>query len=205
MLKSTNYSHLAVLQTTVPILAKFLQASERDQRGRPSDEVCNILLHISEVCQAPFLESPPSSSRYAAPTEDVLSLFPSLPKLIGTANYSADTKQPKRASDSCRKESYSHPSLCPGIFTIFCHHSVCYGFQVMDTCKSQKHPFKIFRSHFETAPSIIIYDNVCKLHQYCLNREPQFFRHTLFAVDRFHLKGHVGCSSGYCLDTFSRS
>ena len=82
--KSTNHSHLVVLQTTVPILAKILQASEWDQRGRPSNEVCNILLHILEVCQAPFLESPPSSSRYAAPTEDVLSLFPSLPEELQT-------------------------------------------------------------------------------------------------------------------------
>ena len=75
----------------------------------------------------------------------------------------------------------------------------------MDTCESPKHPFDIFRLHFETAPSVIIYDNACKLHQYCLNREPQFFKHTLFAVNRFHWKGHVGCSSGYCLDTYRHS
>ena len=159
--KSTNHSHLAALQTTVPILAKFLQACKRDQRGRPSDEVCNILLHILKVCQAPFLDSPPSSNQYTAPTDDALALFPSLPKLIGTTNYSADKKQSKKVSDACRKESCGHPSLCPGIFTIFCHHGVYYGFQVMDTCKSPKHPFEIFRSRFETAPDVIIYDNAC--------------------------------------------
>ena len=70
--KSSNHSHLAVLQIRVPILANFLQASEWDQRGRPSDEVCNILLHILEVCKAPFLDRLPSSSQYAIPTADVL-------------------------------------------------------------------------------------------------------------------------------------
>ena len=75
----------------------------------------------------------------------------------------------------------------------------------MDTCESPKHPFEIFRSRFETAPVVIIYDNACKLHQYCLNREPLFFKNTLFVVDRFHWKGHVGCTSGYSLDTYRLS
>ena len=34
-----------------------------------------------------------------------------------------------------------------------------------------------------------------------MNREPHFF----FAVDRFHWKGHVGCSSGYNLGTYKLS
>jgi len=72
----------------------------------------------------------------------------------------------------------------------------------METCESPRHPFEIFRSHFQTPLRVIIYDNACKLHQYCLNREPHFFQNTLFAVDRFHRRGHVGCSSGYSLDSY---
>ena len=68
--KSSNHSHLTALQTTVPILADFLQASKRDHRGRPSNEVCNILLHIIEVCQAPFKGTPPPSSHYSPTAED---------------------------------------------------------------------------------------------------------------------------------------
>ena len=75
----------------------------------------------------------------------------------------------------------------------------------MDTGESPKHPFEIFRSRFETAPDVIIYDNACKLRQYCLNREPLFFKNTLFVMDRFHWKGHVGCTSGYSLDTYRLS
>ena len=77
---------------------------------------------------------------------------------------------------TCRKLSYGHP---PGIFTLFCSHGICYGFEVMQSCELPRHPFQIFRQRFHTAPCVIIYDNACKLHQYCLNREPNFFANTL--------------------------
>ena len=81
---------------------------------------------------------------------------------------------------------------------IFCPHGICYGFEVMATHESLRHPFQIFRSRFTVAPKlIIIYDNACKLHQYCLDREPAFFGHTQFAVDRFHWHSHIGCSLGW--------
>ena len=69
---------------TIPILQQYksefpslptFYKDLNETRGRPSDEVCNILLHILEVGQEPFLDSPPSSSQYAAPTADVLA-FP---------------------------------------------------------------------------------------------------------------------------------
>ena len=65
------------------------------------------------------------------------------------------------------------------------------------------HPFQIFRSRFTVVQKLIIYDNDCKLHQYCLNREPGFFGHTQFAVDCFHWCSHIGCSAGYSLDKYS--
>ena len=36
----------------------------------------------------------------------------------------------------------------------------------------------------------------------CTHREPQQFKGTLFAVDCFHWRGHVGCSSDYNLDMY---
>ena len=39
----------------------------------------------------------------------------------------------------------------PGIFTMFCPHGTCYGFEVMATYKSPRHPFQI------TVHSIYIY------------------------------------------------
>ncbi len=66
-------------------------------------------------------------------------------------------------------------------------------------------PFSIFTSRFITPPKVIVYDNACKLHVYALNREPALYANTRFFVDRFHWRGHVGCSKGYCLDSYKSS
>ncbi|XP_070550589.1 uncharacterized protein [Ptychodera flava] len=62
--------------------------------------------------------------------------------------------------------------------------------------------FRILKRRFSKAPRIVIYDNACKLHQYCLNREPAFFKNTMFLVDRLHWCNHTGCSSGYNMKTY---
>ena len=88
----------------------------------------------------------------------------------------------------------------PGIFTLYCPYSVCYGFEMLTKRESPCHPFEIFKTRFSNLPKAIIYDNACSLHQYCLNRKPLL--NTTFYVDHFHWKGHIGCSSGYCLDEY---
>ena len=45
---------------------------------------------------------------------------------------------------------------------------------------------------YVSAPSLVGYDNSCNLHEYCLNRDPGFFKHTKFFVDRFHWFNHKG-------------
>ena len=34
-------------------------------------------------------------------------------------------------------------------------------------------------------------------------REPTHFKDTRFFVDRFHWRGHIGCSSGYSMDKYA--
>ena len=102
-------------------------------------------------------------------------------------------------SDCCKA-----PTLSPGIFMIYCEHGVYYGFEVLQTCESPKHPFQIFKTRFPHLPLIIIYDNACCLYVSCLNREPHFFENTRFAVDRFHWCGHIGCTKGYPLDAYNQ-
>ena len=150
----------------------------------------------------------PSEFRQLLPADKKLSFFPSLPIVRGTPAYAADQVNSSRTpddADSCRKYSSSHPSLTPGIFTVYCPHAICYGFEVMRSHESPQHPFEIFLTRFEQPPSTIIYDNSCKLHQYVLNRQPSHFQNTNFFVDRFHWRGHVGCSSGYSLDKYTTS
>ena len=93
--------------------------------------------------------------------------------------------------------------LCHAARKLNVKHGVYYGFEVLQTCESPKHPFHIFKTRFSHAP-LIIYDNACRFHVYCLNREPHFFENTQFAVDRFHWCSHIGCSKGYSLDAYSQ-
>jgi hypothetical protein len=76
-------------------------------------------------------------------------------------------------------------------------------------------------------PRLLVYDNACNAEAYCLNREPEYFKDTLFLVDKashwgwrwavgsrtvswrpcapttplahpqLHMKGHTACSKAY--------
>ena len=57
----------------------------------------------------------------------------------------------KQQMTTSAKNSYGHPTLTPGIFTLCCQHGVCYGVEVLRSCKSLRHPFELFTSCF-TSP-----------------------------------------------------
>ena len=71
----------------------------------------------------------------------------------------------------------------------------------MDKRESPRTAFDILVTRFKTLPSVIVYDNACRLHAMALKREPLRFQNTKFLVDRFHSKGHT-CSKGYHMDTY---
>ena len=199
---SRRYAELSRLQQHAPVLADFIVTCPQDGGVLP-DDVRAFLHQILQILAAPFRDCQPHSNTYPPPREEPLSFFPVLPRLHGDATYKADGVPSASDRDTCRKNSYGHPTLSPGIFTVYCEHGVCYGFEILQKCESPQHPFRIFKSRFIEAPELIIYDNACRLHIYSLNREPQFFQHSQFIVDRFHWKGHVGCSRGYCLDAYN--
>lgn len=58
-------------------------------------------------------------------------------------------------------------------------------------------PFSAVYCHFQTAPKLMIGDFNCRLHTYAMNREPEFFKETVFGIDECHCKGHTGCSVCY--------
>ena len=199
---SDRRCELEVLHCHAPIMAEFLaNVTKKGHLRIASRLIADIISCISR----PFENSPVhSEDDYPPPTDSHFAFFPSLPKFHDDATYSANREGDCKKDEKmdCRKESYGHPTLSPGIFTIFCEHGVCYGFELMTSHESPRHPFSIFKTRFKTAAKCIIYDNACQLHKYCLNREPHFFRGTVFYVDRFHWKCHIGCSSGYCLDKY---
>ena len=68
--------------------------------------------------------------------------------------------------------------------------------------KRRKDPFSSVFKYMEKAPKHIYYDNACQLSEYCLNREPEFFKHTRFWHNMFHSMGYLcgmNCKSGRIL------
>ena len=55
---------------------------------------------------------------------------------------------------------------------------------------------------FFQAPEIVIYDNACHLQEYCLSRAPEFFKQTIFLVDRLHWYNHTSCSQGHNINLY---
>ncbi|KAL3865224.1 hypothetical protein ACJMK2_006839 [Sinanodonta woodiana] len=68
---------------------------------------------------------------------------------------------------------------------------------MMEDVESPNLPFTILRIRFMISPKLVIYDNACNLHNYCLNRDSVFFHETWFLVDRFHWCNHKGYHVGY--------
>ena len=85
---------------------------------------------------------------------------------------------------------------------MFCGHGVCIGVQLMIRGEGPSIPFSLITQRWLNAPQHIVYDNACNFHRYCMNRRPRFFKNTVFWIDRFHGKNHVGCSSAYDLNNF---
>ena len=199
---SVCHQKLSTLLTNAPVITNFICKCPKIS-GHLPDDVCAIISHVLDVVAGTYADcSTHPASSYAVPSTNHLSHFPSLPVIRGTGRYSADQHTRTADEHNCRKVSYGHPTLTPGIFTLYCTHGICYGFEVMRRCESPQVPFSIFTSRFPTPPKTIVYDNACKLHVYCLNREPALYRSTRFFVDRFYWKGHIGCSKGYSLDSY---
>ncbi|KAH3830788.1 hypothetical protein DPMN_104041 [Dreissena polymorpha] len=146
-----------------------------------------------EKTRAPF-KGRESHATPVCESDHSLSFFPSLPCLRKRGVYSADKE---KSTSGCQKNGGRHHALLPGIFTTFCPHGICYGFEVMECAESPNRPFTFLKTRFERAPEIIIYDNACNLHQYALNRDPVFFSHTRMVVDGLHWDNHTACAIGY--------
>jgi hypothetical protein len=56
---------------------------------------------------------------------------------------------------------------------------------------------QLLLTRFDYPPEIIIYDNACNLHDFCVHREPDFFKTVQFIIDKLHVTGHKHCSVVY--------
>ncbi|XP_066915621.1 uncharacterized protein [Clytia hemisphaerica] len=159
-----------------------------------------LLLYLYDKANDPFINASVINTP-KHPKSAEISSFPNLPKLRKRGFFEMDFDKTKQKD--CRKNHTGHRNLTSGIFTLYCQHGVCLGYQIMAKKESPDVPFTIFRTRFPKAPGMIIYDNACNLHTYALNRDPLFFQHTKFVVDRFHWRNHTACSFGYCMKLYS--
>ncbi|XP_050406170.1 uncharacterized protein LOC126827514 isoform X2 [Patella vulgata] len=184
------------LHENIPVLFDIMENTS--EKFAPP-ELRPLLKELLRLSLKPFENCLPCDENEECDDAEEMSFFPSLPQIRKKYTYLMDTTKPKK---SCSKTYRGHPSLLPGVFTLFCPHGICYGFQVMPNNESPKIPFNILKTRFKKAPRFVIYDNACALHSYCLNREPEFFKETIFLVDRLHWDNHSGCSCGYRLNLY---
>ena len=100
----------------------------------------------------------------------------------------------------CRAEKWMKSSKFGrfvGIFskiTIYCEHGMCYGFEVLQTCQSPKHPYQIFKSDsLADFPLIIFVTSMCTL-----NRESRFFSaHSIYRM-QLVIQQPLPTSANFC-------
>ncbi|GAA95530.1 uncharacterized protein L969DRAFT_101633 [Mixia osmundae IAM 14324] len=97
----------------------------------------------------------------------------------------------------CQKfyDDYKKAGLTGGMLLIWCTHLVCYGFHFFESSEGRNDIFSALYCHFERAPKVVIYDYACALGPYCMQREPEYFKDTLFLIDEMHSKSHTKCTS----------
>lgn len=116
-----NPTSMQMLQEEVPVLFQLLSSTRN-----PRKCLMPIMKMLIEKAGAPFSneDNPETTCRPDSKTElEELAYFPSLPKQRGRGMFNADCQQRKVAK--CTKLSSGHPSLLPGIFTLFCPHGEC--------------------------------------------------------------------------------
>ena len=97
----------------------------------------------------------------------------------------------------CNKYNKKCRGMTPGIFAMFCPHGVCLGFRIMSRHEGPRTAFEMIYERFKVAPGVIIYDNACNFHRYCMKRQGAYFANTMFLIDRMHSSGHVGCPESF--------
>ena len=103
------------LQTKIPVLFHLLQSL----KYFPHKLLTPILLQLIQKAAAPFTSAVSGQPCIFETVSDDLSYFPMLPVNHPRPTYAADKKSQKK---NCTKKGTRHPTLLPGVFTVFCQH-----------------------------------------------------------------------------------
>lgn len=87
---------------------------------------------------------------------------------------------------------------------LWCTHGICLGFHCIPLGEGRNDVFAALLTRWKTAPKYVIYDFACALAPYCMTREPEFFKDTIFLIDNFHSAGHTKCSPACFLTNYAK-
>ncbi|EJD35857.1 hypothetical protein AURDEDRAFT_74900 [Auricularia subglabra TFB-10046 SS5] len=89
---------------------------------------------------------------------------------------------------------YGQKGYTGGVVAFWCTHGICYGFHCVPEGEGRNDAFSAMYTRWPKAPRAVIYDFACALGPYCMIREAEFFKDTVFLIDKFHSSGHKACS-----------
>lgn len=125
-----------------------------------------------------------------------------LPRIRHRPRYACDSIQDESKYTGSDKAPCKHAfgkagTRTGGVFTCMCKHGIVYASFIIKEAEGRNEPFTFLTCFLKEAPKIVIYDFACSLMDYCLNRAPGYFKHTLFFVDKFHWVNHVSCARSF--------
>lgn len=140
-MKTTCISHnptdMECLQEEFPVLFELVRSNVFPQR-----QLCLIIEDLIEKSTAPFkTELKADMSPFGTSTAQELSFFPSLNVCRQRRAYPADGGSASQAV--CTKKSQGHPSLLPGIFTLYCQHGeISIDYLIMNVITNESFHFR---------------------------------------------------------------
>ena len=206
--------HVHLPDMALRVLSRLVRKTETCCSGPPIHPV------IAQPAQAPSMQPQPQTASCA--TNECLrsGICSGVPRVRVRPVYGMENEgsggidtSDSSAHASCASSSSCRHAFTPGsrgshrtggIFTWFCEHGVCYGFYMIPDAEGRNEAFSFITTHFQSAPDVIVYDFACALQDYCLNREPYFFRNSKFLVDRFHWFNHAACARSYNLSLYEQ-
>lgn len=123
---------------------------------------------------------------------------------IRCAQDASSQREASCRDDNCNHGFHSAGKRTGGIFTWFCQHGVCYAAYIIPTAEGRDEAYSFLTGYLKKAPKVVVYDFACNLHEFCMNRAPEFFKDTLFVIDKFHWRNHTSCALSYNMVLYAR-
>ena len=111
-----------------------------------------------------------------------------------------DTTNDAENEDMCDKQFSQFNGISGGCMVLWCPHRIALGFHIIPKGEGRNDVFSAIFTHWPVAPKLVVYDFACQLQPYCLAREPEYFKDTIFLIDRLHSNNHVSCSEVFDLE-----